>query len=120
MAEQELRADLEATLAARRDLGEDYDAALAKSFLEKLDREVEARVHEAVSLRDKRRSKSVNRARRHGTGLAITSIALGIPVTAVISSNLHGGTDSLIGVIVAWGAIAGINFANAIERWHSK
>jgi hypothetical protein len=41
------------------------------------------------------------------------SIALGIPVSAVVGSNLHGLID-------ASGAIAGINVVNAIERHTSR
>lgn len=117
MADRELRADLEATLAARRELGDEYDAALAKSFIEKLDREVDARVREALSARDAERDVPVARVRRRGgSGFALASIALGIPVSAVVASNLHGTTDSLIGVVVAWAAIAAINVTHAIER----
>ncbi|HVC14631.1 MAG TPA: hypothetical protein VND62_07205 [Acidimicrobiales bacterium] len=117
MADPELRADLEATLAARRELGDEYDAALARSFLEKLDREVDARVQQALTARDAGRSVSVLRGRRRGTSsFALASIALGIPVSAVVASNLHGNTDSLIGVVVAWAAIAAINVVHTFDR----
>ncbi|MDA8309925.1 MAG: hypothetical protein M0Z46_04835 [Actinomycetota bacterium] len=116
MADPELGAELEATLAARRELGEDYDAVLVGSFLEKLEREVDAKVKAALAARDAGKDKHASRSRRRGgAGLAIPSIALGIPVSAVVASNLHG-TDSLIGVIVAWAAIAVINVANTFER----
>lgn len=120
MADPELRSDLEATLAARRELGEDYDAALSRSFLEKLDRDVDARVRAALASRDSERAAPVvYRRRRGGTGLAIGSIALGIPVSAILSSNLHG-VDGLVGVVVAWGAIAAINVVHAIDRWPAR
>ncbi len=115
MADGDLEAQLEATLAARRDLGEDYDAALAKSFVEKLDREVAARVQAALSMRDPARGGLRRGRRRGGTGLAVTSIVLGIPVTSIVVSQLHG-IDGLVGIVVAWGAIAVINVANAVER----
>lgn len=114
MTDPELRTDLEATLAARRELGEDYDAALSRSFLEKLDREVDARVHAALSARGPERVPVAYR-RRGGTGLAIGSIVLGIPVSAILSSNLHG-VDGLVGVVVAWGAIAAINVVHVMDR----
>ena len=118
MADPELSAELEATLAARRELGEDYDAALARSFLEKLDHEVEARVHAALAARDAEQSKAVpvvRGRRRGGSGFALASIALGIPVSAVVASNLHG-VDSLVGVVVAWVAITAINVVHAVEH----
>lgn len=115
MADPELRADLEATLAARRDLGEDYEAALARAFLEKLDRAVDAKVDEALRARGADKRRAARGRRRGGSGLAISSIALGIPVSAVVASNLRG-TDSLIGVIIAWAAIAAINVVHVIDR----
>ncbi len=117
MADRDLEADLKATLAARRELGAEYEAVLARSFVEKLDHEVDARVEEALSARAARlRTPPVARRRaRGGTGLAVSSIALGIPVSAVVASNLHG-SDSLVGVVVAWAAIAVINVVNARER----
>jgi len=111
----ELRADLEATLSARRELGDDYDAALATSFLARLEREVDARVDAALAAHRALRAPAASRRRRGGSGLAIGSIALGIPVSAVLSSNLHG-VDGLVGVVVAWAAIAAINVVQALER----
>lgn len=120
MADPELEADLKATMAARRDLGGEYEAALARSFLDKLGREVDTRVDEALSVRNTGRGGFAMRRRRHGgTGLGVASIALGIPVSAVVGSNLHG-VDSLVGVIVAWAAIAVINVANAVERHSTR
>lgn len=116
MADPELEAELRATVAARRELGEEYDAALAKSFLEKLDREVDARVQAALSVRGTRGGSAAAGSRPHdGTGLAVASLVLGIPVSAVVASNLHG-VDSLVGVVVAWAAIATINVSHAIGR----
>jgi hypothetical protein len=115
VADSELEADLKATLAARRELGEEYDAELTKSFLEKLDREVDVRVAQALSTRDAGAITRVAPRRRSGARLALASIALGIPVSAVVASNLHG-TDSLVGVVVAWGSITAINVVEAIRR----
>jgi hypothetical protein len=117
VAESELEADLRATLAARRELGEEYDAELTKSFLEKLDREVDVRVEQALAIRNAGPpvERVVRRRRGSGARLAVVSIVLGIPVSAVVASNLHG-TDSLVGVIVAWGSITAINVIQAIER----
>ncbi len=38
------RDELKAALAARRELGEEYESALVESFMEKIDQAVEARV----------------------------------------------------------------------------
>jgi hypothetical protein len=119
MADPELEADLKATLAARRELGDEYEDALTKSFLEKLDREVDTRVGQVLAARGVQvgalGAPAAHSRRRDGTGLAVTSIALGIPVSAIVSSNLHGA-GSVVGVVVAWAAIAAINVAHSLER----
>ena len=120
MADPELERELEATLGARRELGDQYDGALASSFLEKLDRDINARVDAALAARSAGAGAGVGAAasrapHTQGAGLAVASIALGIPVSAVVASNLHGA-DSLIGVIVAWIAIATINVVHVLER----
>lgn len=114
MADPELEHELRATLAARKDLPPEYEAALVKSFVEKLDREVEAKVRELVG-HERGRKKAKGRRRRGNSCFGLASIALGIPVSAVVASDLHG-VDSLIGVIVAWAAIEAVNIARALDR----
>jgi len=110
----ELDDELRATIAARKHLGDDYEAALVQSFMEKVDREVDARAHELLA-RQPSRPSSRGRKRGGGTMLGLGSIALGIPVTAVASSNLHG-VYGFAAVVVSWAAIAGVNIAHALGR----
>ncbi|KOV63186.1 hypothetical protein [Streptomyces sp. MMG1121] len=115
----DLRKDLDATVRARRDLGDDYDAALVDSFLEK----VEQRIDDAVDRRVRRhlaeqQTQSARGARRpkdadtwaERFGFAIISLILAIPLTAVC-----GGIAGTAGTFAAWAGIVGVNFAQAVR-----
>ncbi|MEU9475316.1 hypothetical protein [Streptomyces sp. NPDC048191] len=115
----DLKKDLDATVRARRDLGDDYDSALVDSFLEK----VEQRIDDVVDRRVRRhlaeeRMESARGARRpkdadtwaERFGLAIVSLVLAIPLTAVA-----GGVAGTVGTIAAWLGIVGVNFAQAVR-----
>ncbi|WBO65852.1 hypothetical protein [Streptomyces camelliae] len=115
----DLRKDLDATVRARRDLGEDYDAALLDSFLEK----VEQRIDDAVDRRVRRHLAEQQMASARGArrpksadtwperfGLAIVSLVLAIPLTAVA-----GGVAGTAGTVAAWLGIVGVNFAQAVR-----
>ncbi len=100
------RDDLAAMLGARRDLGDEYDAAFVENFVERVASEIEARVDERVTqalqtVRTKRRFRA-------SRSLAVLSLALGIPITAIAGGQAH-----LAGLGVAWGGIVAINIANA-------
>jgi hypothetical protein len=106
--------DLSATIGARRELGDGYDTALVQSFLEKVDREIVARVDRELEAK----APNVvdrNRARPSRGSIAIPSIALGIPVTAIITSQQHG-LWGFLGVAASWGAIAVVNLTHAWGR----
>lgn len=96
-----LRQELEATVAARRELGPGHDEHLVAAFLEKIDREIDRRVDERVARRVPRHPSSVLHA---GT------LAVCIPIVAIA-----GGIGKLPGLIVAFVAIA-VVFAVALTR----
>jgi ferric-dicitrate binding protein FerR (iron transport regulator) len=98
----EVRKELEATVAARRELGGEHDDALIEGFLQR----VEHRLDE--------RSRHAPAPRPHGLELrlALGSMALGVGVTAVANSDAHGVGGVIISII-AWIAIALINIAYA-------
>src|SRR5262245_20388785 len=93
------REELEAVVRARQGLWPEHDDALIEGFLrevgEAIDRRVDERLAE-VGPRRHQHSASVE--------LAIASIALGIPVTAVAGSQ--GGS---VGIAFAWIAILFLN-----------
>ncbi|MFD8391255.1 hypothetical protein ACFV2N_19170 [Streptomyces sp. NPDC059680] len=115
----DLRKELDATVRARTDLGADYDSALVDSFLEK----VEQRIDDAVDRRVRRHlaeqrmesARGVRRPKNADTwaerfGLAVISLVLAVPLTAVA-----GGLAGTAGTVAAWVGIVGVNFAQAVR-----
>jgi hypothetical protein len=110
------RDELAAVFEARRELGKEYEPALVESFIERLDRVVDARVK--ADLAERGRS-DVDRAesQRGQVQLGIGSLALGIPLSAIA-----GGQNGVWGLIVCWSGIAAVNFSYAIGwlRWRRR
>jgi hypothetical protein len=102
-----LREDLQATLDARRDLGPDYEPALVDSLVERLDATIAARVAAELHLR------GVPPAKQRASGsamvpIALGSMAIGIPLTAIAS------TSGPVAIVATWIAIVAINMASAM------
>ncbi len=93
--------DWSAILAARKELGDEYDRA----FVERVVEQVSAEVDERIDARLARRAPA---RRRGATSLAVYSLALGIPITALAGDKAH-----LAGLVVAWGGIVLVNLAHA-------
>ena len=49
-------------------------------------------------------------------GLAVTSIGLGIPITAISLGTTGGGTSGIVAMLIAWGGIAAVNLAHSRRR----
>lgn len=113
--DEETRRDVEAALAARRELGLEYEEAIAAGLLD--------RVNQLALMRagDLRReadlSKEVVKAERESRSqrfvLGIISLALGIPITAISATNVEPG---LVGILVSWAGIVGVNVAAGLRR----
>ncbi|MGO9332718.1 MAG: hypothetical protein ACLQCU_01450 [Acidimicrobiales bacterium] len=101
--------DWSAILAARKELGDEYDQAFVEVVVERLsaevDQRVDARLAEAgAGLRAPRRPRR--------TALPFYSLVLGIPISAIA-----GGDGHVAGLAVAWGGIVLVNVASA---WRSR
>lgn len=107
------REDIAAALAARRDLGADYDDALVVSFLDRLERTIDARVQSQVSERE-HASRELAQRDSFSLKLALGSMVLGIPLSAI------GAAKGLTGVAVTWGGIAVVNLAYALRDWRRR
>ncbi|GIH64671.1 hypothetical protein Msi02_54880 [Microbispora siamensis] len=106
------REDLRAVMAARRDLGPDYEDALVDSFLDKLDVEIAARVRNEVAAQLHHQPPGNQPKQKDGAvGLALGSLGIGIPLTAIAA-----GAGHFPGLLLAWGGIVAVNFAYAISR----
>lgn len=101
--------DIEAALAARRELGARYDAELVDGFAERIERSVERRVSDQVALQQQR-SSDVSGGRVRQFALGIISLGVGVPVTIVPMVATDNGFPA---VVVAWLGIVGVNAAHA-------
>lgn len=94
-----------------RELGPDYQTAVIESFLDKVGREIDARVDARLSLVQ----PGVRAPRQPGRGgslaLGIVSLGVGIPLTG-ITEGTHSG---LVALAVIWAAIAVINVAYSLS-----
>jgi len=97
--------ELRASAAARSELGDDYDGAVVRSLVERLDAEIEAR--------DRQRTTALWRD-AVTVVIALGSIGLGVLVGA--AADGLGEAGATMATIVAWVAIAVINVAHARRR----
>ncbi|MEU0410263.1 hypothetical protein ABZ307_20920 [Streptomyces griseorubiginosus] len=115
----ELKKELNATLQARRELGEEYESALVDSFLEKVDQRIDGAVdrrlrrqlaeQQMVTARGARNPKPTDSfGERFGFG--IVSLVLAVPLSAI-----GGGIAHLPGLLTAWAGIVGVNAFQAAK-----
>ncbi|WP_329251106.1 hypothetical protein OG223_21770 [Streptomyces sp. NBC_01478] len=114
----ELKKELNATLQARRELGDEYESALVDSFLEKVDQRIDGAVErrvrrqmaeqQMVVARGSRGPKAATDTWGERFGFGIVSMVLAIPLSAI-----GGGIAHLPGLLVAWAGIVGVNAVQA-------
>ena len=108
--------EIRAAAHTHRELGPEYEGAVIESFLEKVGREIDARVDDRLGHVGRRgRGKSEVAHQHHGTGLAlpVISMVLGIPLTAIAVSG-RSSTEALMGLVIVWAAIVAINVAYSL------
>ena len=112
---EETRRDIEAALAARRELGPDYHDSIAAGLADRVEQLAAIRTaelrHEAEI--QEREAKQQQSTRGQRLALAIVSVVMGVPITA-ISANFVD--PSLLGVMVSWAGIVGVNVAAGLRR----
>ena len=91
--EGEAQRELEATLAARAELGPGHDEALVQGFVDRIEREIDRRVDERVAARTP--------AKRGPSPLHPGNLGVCIPI--VVLAGVFGNT---VGVVVALCALA--------------
>jgi hypothetical protein len=94
------RGDLAASLAARRELGPDYDAAFVDAVAERIER--------ATAVRRPISAETEKGERAVAVTIACVSLGVSIPVSAIAAVQA-----GLAGLVVVWLAIAVINVAYA-------
>ncbi|HET7450450.1 MAG TPA: hypothetical protein VFJ78_07605 [Gaiellaceae bacterium] len=101
--DDEAKRELEATVAARKELGPAHDDELIAGFLARIDKEIERRVEQKLDRRGGGR-------RRHGLPLPVQ---LGPMIPIVIFAGVFGGT---VGIVVALAAVVLIVLVNEFRR----
>jgi hypothetical protein len=118
MAMDETRKDLRAAVAARQELGPDYEPEIIDSFLEKLEARIAAR--DAVPSKQPAAQYPAERPPQQapsnndpgGLALAIVSVGAGIPITAIAATQ-----EGILAIFICWGGLVGINLARSISRF---
>jgi hypothetical protein len=101
--------EIRAAAEIHRELGPEYQDAVVESFVERVGREIDARVDSRLAAAQ----QASQPARQHKTlALPITSIALGIPLSGIALGL--GSSNQLAGLALIWIAIAVINVAYAL------
>ncbi|MFJ7078332.1 hypothetical protein [Streptomyces sp. NPDC098781] len=113
----ELKKELNATLQARRELGDEYESALVDSFMEKVDQRIDGAVERRMRRQTAEQQMVVARGARSPRptdsfgerfGFGIVSLVLAVPLSAI-----GGGVAHLPGLLVAWVGIVGVNVVQA-------
>lgn len=112
----EARREAEAALAARRELGPEYEADIAAGLAERVEQAL-WRQHAAGDRQLQLQLATMQHDRREGSqrfALTIISLATGIPVTAIAAH------DGLVTVAVSWAGIVGVNAVFAIGQRRNR
>ena len=108
--------ELRAAAEVHTELGPGYSDAVVDSFLEKVGREIDARVDARLAGASPGRRPPAPRQPRDNTfALAVISMALGIPMTAIVL-NVGPNPPGFWGLLVVWVAIVAINAGNAVHN----
>ncbi|MET0693625.1 MAG: hypothetical protein ABWX96_09635 [Propionibacteriaceae bacterium] len=109
----ETRRDAEAAIAARQELGPEYEEDLAAGLAERVEQLAAYRTAELRQSQDSaRHHDSYERtAQTQRFVTALVSLGAGIPITGIAVVN--GG---LIETVVCWAGIVGVNMAQALSN----
>ncbi|MEE1929366.1 hypothetical protein V1J52_14445 [Streptomyces sp. TRM 70351] len=122
-ADPELKRELDATLQTRKELGPEYEDELIDSFLGKMDQRLDALVETRVRRRIAEEQLSTSREAPSGRrpeapptsaavlGLAVVSLVLSVPLTAIVSQETN-----VFGVLLVWLGIVGVNAVHSAGR----
>jgi hypothetical protein len=110
--------ELRAAAAVHGELGPAYRDAVVDSFLDKVGREIDARVDARLARVQPLPLQAPQRqqvAKDRSFALAVISMALGIPITAIVVAA-GPRPVGLGGLVIVWAAIAVINVASALHN----
>lgn len=106
--------EIRAAAEVHKELGPDYQAAVIESFLDKVGREIDARVDARLAQQQAAQPPAQQGRGQSPMTLAIASMALGIPISAIaVSAGAHPA--GFMGLLVVWLVIGVINVAYNIS-----
>jgi hypothetical protein len=104
--------EVRAAAETHGELGPEYRDAVVESFVERIGREIDARVDARLARAPAPAAPAPKQL--NVTGMALGSIALGIPISAIaVSAGSHPA--GIWGLLVVWIAIAAINLGYAVR-----
>ncbi|MFJ2772173.1 hypothetical protein [Streptomyces sp. NPDC087300] len=116
----ELKKELDATLHARRELGEEYDSALVDSFLGKVEQRLDGTIDRRMRRHLAEQQMVVARGARSPAspvdswgerfGFGVISLVLAVPLSAIGVVNA-----GMAGLFTTWAGIVGINAVQAVR-----
>jgi hypothetical protein len=111
---EETRREIQAALGARRELGLEYEEAIAAGLLDRVNQLALMRASEIRREAERvDQMAEVEKANRtHRFVLGIISLGVGIPITGISASVVDPG---IVGLLVSWAGIVGVNVAAAIN-----
>jgi len=108
--DDETRRDVQAALAARRELGLEYEEAIAAGLLDRVNQLALMRAgdlrREAERAAEVARAEKESRTQRFVLG--IISLGVAVPITAIGARVVD---PEIVGVLVSWAGIIGVNIA---------
>jgi hypothetical protein len=111
---EETRREIQAALGARRELGLEYEEAIAAGLLDRVNQLALMRASEI-----RREAERVDQTaelektiRTHRFVLGIISLGVGVPITGISATVVDPG---ILGMVVSWAGIVGVNIAAAIN-----
>jgi hypothetical protein len=109
----ETRRDVEAAMAARVELGPEYEEHIAASLADRIE---ELTAYRSAELRHADRDRELElqaekSARTQRFVLGMVSLVAGIPITGIAATTVE---PSLLGVMMSWAGIVGINAVHAL------
>ena len=112
-SDDETRRDVQAALGARRELGFEYEEAIAAGLLDRVNQLALMRASEIRREADRidHAAEAEKESRTQRFVLGIISLGVGIPITAISANVVDPG---LAGVLVSWAGIVGVNVAAGI------
>lgn len=111
----ETRRDVDAALAAQRDLGPEYSDHIAAGLAERVEHLAAMRTAELrhASQLEQQGGSLEARAQTQRFVTSLVSLGAGIPITAIAAVQ---GEQNLLQVAICWAGIVGVNLAQAMGR----